>query len=405
MNSTHGGQREGAGRKPTGRSNRKTLFLSDTTINILQRSKNPSELVDQAIVLAYGGTDKLTKVEGEITSGQLHFRLLAQPYVEKYMAAHAIKVKSRFPSQEHENAENEINQIVKKLQEECFANFYTHLDPITGASLNNKTISDSYLAYLNYIGKTKEENGLDVELPLERFYYDDESDGFSCVYDHHLAFQGGLNYDRTFYWVFHLLSEKEASSRNFEIYYYPKDGIIRAQQGSSRLLAHVLLGEKTVKPEKLFIVDAEPDSSFNQILLEVEAFLQKSKHELDFMQPLSKYDEHHYLLKADPLFMEEYVNFIKNFWSAFQSSENEELKHCVNLALSEERLSWNGGYARERYQTIYEIAALATEINKLLNPSLINPELILNLKSAWAGHPVATSLERWFFKKYVPMRR
>lgn len=37
------------GRPSTGRSNRKTLFLSDESIELLSRVTNPSELVDQAI--------------------------------------------------------------------------------------------------------------------------------------------------------------------------------------------------------------------------------------------------------------------------------------------------------------------------------------------------------------------
>jgi hypothetical protein len=37
------------GRPSTGRSNRKTLFLSDESIELLSRVKNPSELVDHII--------------------------------------------------------------------------------------------------------------------------------------------------------------------------------------------------------------------------------------------------------------------------------------------------------------------------------------------------------------------
>ena len=48
-NNKHGGKRPGAGRKSTGRSERKTLFLSPTCVNYINQFDNPSEFVEQVL--------------------------------------------------------------------------------------------------------------------------------------------------------------------------------------------------------------------------------------------------------------------------------------------------------------------------------------------------------------------
>jgi hypothetical protein len=63
MKENHGGYRKGSGRKPTGRSNRKTLFLSDEAIEILGKVKHASEFVDSAIVFYFGSGDGLALEE------------------------------------------------------------------------------------------------------------------------------------------------------------------------------------------------------------------------------------------------------------------------------------------------------------------------------------------------------
>ena len=71
MKTSRGGRRIGSGRKPTGRSNRKTLFLSDAAIEILEGVENASVFVDQAI-LSHSSSRKSLQIEIELAEREIH---------------------------------------------------------------------------------------------------------------------------------------------------------------------------------------------------------------------------------------------------------------------------------------------------------------------------------------------
>jgi hypothetical protein len=400
----HGGKRRGAGRKSTGRGNRKTLFLSDASMKALERYENASEFADKAILLAFGGRDKLIPVEKglTLTPGQRHFKLLAQQYVKKYMEAREKRDNSLTLPEEFKAANKDINKIVGRLREDCFQNYYVHLDPITGASLNNKSIASGYLRWLNKVGKITKLENEEIELPLDRYYHEDESDMFSSIKDEDLAFEGGHQYDQTFFWVFDLLAQRNTFSDQFDVYYYRQAGVIRATPGSPRLLAHVLLGEKNVKAWNLYIIDAEPDESLNQTLLEISAFLKSCSHKLTFDGPLSSAHERQYRDESHSI--EEYVEFTKNFWEQLKAPDKEQLRHCICKALQEKNLYWENGNSNKTAQNVYQICGLAIEIDDLMTRSPINmrSKFFLEIRERFSYHPITTSMEKWFFNKYLP---
>lgn len=72
MKTNHGGRRKGAGRKSTGRSNRKTLFLSDASIEILSQVPNASEFTDSAISSYFGSRNKVFQDELRVAEAAIN---------------------------------------------------------------------------------------------------------------------------------------------------------------------------------------------------------------------------------------------------------------------------------------------------------------------------------------------
>jgi hypothetical protein len=340
-----------------------------------------------------------------LSLGQQHFKDLAQRYVEEYMEVRERRENSRTLSEEFKAANKDINKIVSRLRKDCSENNYVHSDLITGASLNNKSIASGYLRWLSKVGETTILENEEIELPLNRYYHEDESDMFSSIEDKDLAFEGGHQYDRTFFWVFDLLAQRNTFSDRFDVYYYRQAGIIRATPGSPQLLAHVLLGEKNVKARNLYIIDAEPYESLNQTLLDLSAFLKSCSHQLIFDGPLSSAYERRYGDESHSI--EEYVEFTLDFWEQLKASNKKQLKHCIGEALKEKNLYWKNGNSNQTDQNVYSLYGLAIEIEKIMERSPIDTrsQLFLEIREIFSNSPVATSMEKWFFKKYLPLNR
>lgn len=396
-------KKKSVGRPPTGRRNRKTLFLSDSSMEILNNAKNPSELADRAILSAYGFTNKIVTVAGEPTPGQQHFRSIVQSYLEEYMTLSEVINKSDSNSEEYGEASNKISCIYYKIQEDCFLNYYVHLDAITGESIRNIDIAEGYLDWLYRTSKVTRSNNVEIELPLNRFFYEDESRDLIFSDDRDLAFNGGSLYNRTFHSVFSILAKKDINRQDIlEIYYYQKAGIIRAISGYSTLLAHRLLGENKIEADILYTLDAEPDEVLNRSILELSAFLKSSSHKLDFSSLLSSSDKRQYR----DLFhsVEEYIEFTKQIYAYLNDPEEVQILDCINAVFSQENLYWENGRTNQESQSIYEIFGLAMEVTELLKQSPINfkSKKFINLRKKFSKFTVTNSMKNWFLNYYLP---
>lgn len=348
-----------------------------------------------------------------LTKGQLHLREIIESYIPEYEEIRLRREDSRNGTQEYDETRRQIYEICNKIRESLFANYYVHTDSITAARLDNPEISSDYISWLEYKGNSETFDNCEIEVPLNRHFFDDDSEcSFHSVSASDLAFLGGPQYDRTIFWLVSIASGRELSNFRFQVDYYPQDEIIRAEEGSSRLLAHYLLGEKTIRPRIICKYDCPPDPELNETLLELNSFFDvcalhriekynKHGYKLHFSKPLKRsyYSDYNYPELTD----EEYITCIKDFWSTLCSPSYKKLKHCFQEALKADYIPWPNGYSDDGSRTIFEFIDLARELNNLLNRDSLDPrsEFFLNLREMFQGD-ISTDLEKWFFKIYLP---
>ena len=399
--STRGGKREGSGRKPTGRTERKTFFLSPDCVDFLSKFKNESEVVEHAVRTCLAKQTKHhLKTPSGLSLGQIHVRNIINEMIPKYD-----ELIERRDSEDLDEWRGEHHNFLTSIQEELFKNYFVHTDPITAQPLDESLISHHYLKYLYETGKkeTLEDKGLKVR--LDRHFYQDESDWPGremSIYD--LAFQGGHHYDTVYYHLFELAKKGflKKTWHTWEVVYYKQDGIIEGHgHGSSQLLAHVLWGEPEISPSRIYIIDREPDPELNNALIYWDYFFRycnKIAHK-ESNKGGRLYRDRRFHFERNKSY-EEQGELIKEVKSYLEKENEKELKFTLQQALMKDSLHWTNGYSNQEWFSIYDILGLIREVQTLMERPYWhtrNP-LILNIVNTW-NHPerISTSLEDWYY--------
>ena len=374
-------------------------------MEILNNAKNPSELVDKAILSAFGFRDKIFTEGLETTPGQQHFRRIAKSYLEKYLAVSGFSERGK-TLDEIEAAFKERVRIIKELQDECFLNYFVHIDSITGASMRNQNLSQDYINWLYLTGKETTFFKEEIELPLNRCFYPtwERDEPFYKGID--LAFNGGSLYDRTYLAVFYTLAEMPGRLASpFALTYFRQAGIIQENSGTCRLLAHVLLGEKKIKADRLSIIDSEPDDELNRSIFELNKFLKITSHVLEFTSLISSSFKRQYNDISHSI--DEYGNFTKYICSCLSDPEEGQVVDCMISVLSNKYVRWENGSSIEKYQNVYELLSLAMEVTELLKTSgiMLESKKFIELRKTFKKITVTRPLKEWFSKEYLPSIR
>jgi hypothetical protein len=398
---SRGGKRNGAGRKPTGRSERKTFFLSPECVSFLDNFKNESEIVEHAIRTCLVKTSKYNHdpING-LSLGQVHIRNIVYAKLPKY---EEILKKRDFQGQE--DGRKELNEFWDSVREELFANYFVHTDPITAQPLDESLISRHYLKWLDEVGEKKVMDSKSLKIRLDRHFYEDESDwpGMDMsICD--LAFQGGHNYDLVYFYLFALAKDGYLgyNGRGWEVDYYKQDGIIRGYgYGSSQLLAHILWGEPEIKPNRINIIDRKPDSELNSAFIYWEYFFRECQKIV--IEKHKKGQTHRFFrfhLDNKNSF-EEQGELAKEVRNYLEREEEKDLKFILKQAFTQDRLWWSKGRTTgQEWFSIYDVLGLIRELQALMKRPhwhIRNP-IILSIVNAW-NYPqrISTSLEDWYY--------
>jgi hypothetical protein len=191
------------------------------------------------------------------------------------------------------------------------------------------------------------------------------------------------------------------NARGWEIYYYKQDGIVRGHgYGSSQLLAHILWGEPEIKPNKIYVIDIEPDPKLNSAFIYWEYFFKEcEKSATQKCKENQVYFSRRFHIDDKKSYKEQ-GELVKEVWSYLEREEEEELKKYLKQALIQNYLSWSKGHTGQEWFSIYDVLSLIMEIQLLMNRPywhMRNP-IILNFGNA-LNHPtrVSTSLEDWYY--------
>jgi hypothetical protein len=398
MKNFHGGRRDGAGRKSTGRTERKTYFLSPEIVKILSKFSNPSIMLEHAVRTCLTNAHKFygESVDG-LSLGQIHVQKIVSTRMPEYE-----KISSKLESEGWDSVREDFRAFWESFQSDLFANYFVHTDFITAQPLDESKISHHYLDWLyqtaKQTGKLKELKSQSLTVRLDRYFHEDESDWPSEISPYDLAFLGGLQYTEVYHHLFSLAKKGNVarSSRGWEVYYYKQDGIIQASgYGSSQLLAHILLGNPTINPNSIILVDREPDPELNKALIGWDCFFEECS---SLTRAEHKINRKFHLDYQKPY--EEQGELAKTIWDYLERKEEKELKENLKQALMQPFLYWETGSTNQELFSIYDLSSLIKELQKLMNRPFLdirNP-IVLEIKNAWGfSEKTSTPLEDWFY--------
>jgi hypothetical protein len=168
-------------------------------------------------------------------------------------------------------------EMAKALKQVLAADARVTNDPVTGKRLGYTTYAQSYLVYLQEVGKLEERHKLITpDLPVWNFIYTRGWGRVASDKEAPPAYLLGEKYGSTASVLFGLAQRKSIETSDWDLFFYPEEQILTtASGGEHRTLAHMLWGQSP--PEYLEVdvyhTTGRTDSELNQALLFFESIL------------------------------------------------------------------------------------------------------------------------------------